>query len=117
LGRSGTTENLYRYTGEQMDDLLGMQYLRARYARIKVGKFASADFFEGYKDVPLTLNPYTYVEGNPANRIDPSGQFSISDFMVTLGIRSKTQQRQVRGFYHSIKSICRTVKKVGDRAH
>ncbi|OPH62160.1 hypothetical protein BC351_02715 [Paenibacillus ferrarius] len=63
----------FRYSGEMMDDKVGLQYLRARWYDPSVGRFINKDTYEGQIDNPLSLNLYTYVENNPLTRTDPSG--------------------------------------------
>ena len=63
---AGTTENAYRFTGEQYDDESGMYYLRARYYAPEIGRFTTMDNFDGYQLSPLTLNKYLY--GNVRKR-------------------------------------------------
>jgi len=57
----------WSYTGEQHDST-GLEYLRARYYDASIGRFASQD------PLPL-LQRYGYVNGNPVNLTDPTGQF------------------------------------------
>ncbi len=91
LSSSGTTVNNYLYTGEQFDRNLGEYYLRARYYSPGVGRFTGRDPFEGVLDVPLSLNKYGYVHGNPVNATDPTGMFlgSFADLF-------KTQEELIR---------------------
>jgi RHS repeat-associated protein len=51
----------------------GGQYLRARHYSPRLGAFLSLDPLEGTPDRPMSLNGYSYVEGNPTNWTDPSG--------------------------------------------
>ena len=62
----------FGFTGE-MTDANGLVHLRARYYDPNVGVFASLDPFEGIDDFPMSLNGYSYVEGNPINWVDLSG--------------------------------------------
>jgi len=87
LNRTGTTTNAYLFTGEQYDDTLGSYYLRARYYNPALARFLSMDSFDGLQREPLTLNKYLYANGNPANMIDPSGQFSIGSLSAAISIR------------------------------
>jgi RHS repeat-associated protein len=73
LAKTGTTPNHYRYTGEQWDSDLGMYFLRARYLNPNTGRFWSMDSYEGRNEDPLSLHKYLYAQGNPVDRIDPSG--------------------------------------------
>lgn len=50
-----------------------MLYLRARYYNPTDGRFQSRDTWRGDYNRPLSLNRWMYVEGNPVNRVDPSG--------------------------------------------
>jgi RHS repeat-associated protein len=61
-------------TGE-MRDLIGLQYHRARYYAPGLGIFPSLDPFEGTAQRPMSLNGYSYVDGNPVNRVDRTGEF------------------------------------------
>ncbi len=59
----------YGYTGEWWEDEVGLLHLRARWYLPADGVFLSRDPVE-------SENPYSYVRGNPVNRVDPSGFFS-----------------------------------------
>lgn len=72
----GTTENNYRYTGEQFDPNLGFYYLRARYLNPNQGRFVGMDSWMGNDDTPATLNKYLYGNGQPVSNIDPTGLLS-----------------------------------------
>ena len=63
----------FGFTGEQTDanDLL---FLRARYYDPSMGVFSSLDPFEGTMQRPMSLNNYSWVEGNIVNATDPTGR-------------------------------------------
>jgi len=61
------------YAGEYTDPS-GLVYLRARYMNPSLGMFLSRDPFEGVMERIMSRNGYTYVEGNPINLSDPSGE-------------------------------------------
>jgi RHS repeat-associated protein len=82
---TGSEANEYRFTGEQADDDSGLVYLRARYYDPETGRFLTKDPFEGYADVPASLNRYTYAHDNPVNLTDPSGQL-IPLIVVSAGV-------------------------------
>ena len=83
LALSGSTENIYLYTGEQYDPNVGFYYLRARYYNPSVGRFLTQDTWPGMKFEPMSLHKYLYCDGNPINRLDPSGMFSLAEISVT----------------------------------
>jgi len=68
---NGTVDD-FGFTGE-MTDANGLVYLRARYYDPNAGVFASLDPFEGVHNRPMSVNGYSWVEGNPINRVDPFG--------------------------------------------
>jgi len=74
---TGTTQNNYLYTGEQYDPNIGFYYLRARYMNPENGRFLTTDPIPGLAFDPVTLHKYLYARGNPANVIDPRGEFGI----------------------------------------
>jgi RHS repeat-associated protein len=74
----GNTQNLYLFAGEQRDPNFGLDYLRARYLDVKIGRFTSRDIFEGTQNLPITLNKYIYANANSANNIDPSGNITLA---------------------------------------
>jgi RHS repeat-associated protein len=74
LSQSGTSQTVYGFAGEQIDPS-GLSYNRARYCNPAMGTFTALDPFEGYLDLPMSLNGYGYVHGNPTNLVDPTGEF------------------------------------------
>ncbi len=86
--RTGTTPNLYLFTGQQFDPDLGLYYLRARYHNPDSGRFWSADAFEGFASDPASLHRYTFNQNDPGNRIDPSGNTSLGELGQSSLIRS-----------------------------
>ena len=70
---SGTTDNNFKYTGEQLDPNLGFYYLRARYMKPSAGGFVSMESYLGSSQDPTTLHKFIYANANPVMGIDPSG--------------------------------------------
>jgi RHS repeat-associated protein len=73
LAQTGTTQNSYRYAGQQWDAALGMYFNRARYYQPGIGRFWTMDTYEGDQEDPLSLHKYLYCAANPVNMTDPSG--------------------------------------------
>jgi RHS repeat-associated protein len=92
IAQTGTTPNLYLYSGEQFDPDLGLYYLRARYHNPQTGRFWSTDSFEGFGQDPASLHKYTYCANNPINCVDPSGRFSVAEstFTMAYGLVART---------------------------
>ena len=67
------------YTGEYWDQDSQLLYLRARWYDPKVGRFVSADPFEGKQRNPRSLNRYVYAHSDPVHGKDPSGRFTMMD--------------------------------------
>lgn len=88
LAVSGTTPNDYLYGGEQLDSNIGLYYLRARYLNPASGRFWTADSYEGLIHDPASLHKYLYANGDPVNKIDPSGNQATTvaelDFTTAL---------------------------------
>ncbi len=97
LASTGNTPNRYKYTGEQYDPNLGYYYLRQRYLDTGTGRFVAADKFPADRFDPKTLHRYLYVQSNPVNMVDPSGEFgSLVEVNVSLAI-----QNTLISSYHS----------------
>ena len=72
---AGTSSIPYGFTGETTD-ANGLIYLRARYYNPADARFISRDTWAGDVNSPLSLNRWGYVEGNPVNLVDPSGNIA-----------------------------------------
>lgn len=68
--------NPFRYCGEYTDHESGFTYLRARFYAPNISRFISEDTYQGVATDTLSLNRYTYCEGDPVNGVDPSGHMS-----------------------------------------
>jgi RHS repeat-associated protein len=74
FGAQGSLGMDFGFTGEQTDGS-GQVFLRARYYNPGIGVFTALDPFEGLMDRPMSLNGYSWVEGNPVMNVDPSGMY------------------------------------------
>ncbi len=89
IARTGTTPNVFQFSGEWLDSNLGLYYLRARYLNQATGRFWSRDPVEGKKCCGLSWNPYIYVKQNPVNAVDPTERdgfeyVSITDMTISI---------------------------------
>ena len=71
----------FKFTGEQVDQELGLQYLRSRYYDWEQGRFINKDVWPGSKLASQSLNKYAYANNNPVVTVDPSGLFGVFDNM------------------------------------
>jgi RHS repeat-associated protein len=85
LAKSGTTQNVYLFNGQQYDPNVGFYYLRARYYDPSTGRFLSQDPEVGSPFEPFSLHKYVYAYGNPVNLMDPSGRFISVAFSFCIG--------------------------------
>jgi RHS repeat-associated protein len=91
--KQGTTPNNYLYRGEQYDPDLGLYYLRARYYNPATGRFMSRDPLDGNQLDPKSLHKYLYANGDPINRVDPTGrdddEYSLTIGKITLKVSAR----------------------------
>ncbi|RMG79086.1 MAG: RHS repeat-associated core domain-containing protein, partial [Chloroflexi bacterium] len=73
LAQTGTGGTVYGYTGEQFDSGAGLLYLRARYYNPGLKIFLSRDPYPGHIAIPASQHGYAYVQNNPVNQTDPTG--------------------------------------------
>ncbi|MFF8556455.1 RHS repeat-associated core domain-containing protein [Streptomyces sp. NPDC015501] len=79
--RAGTSEQApqpYRFAGGYQDPT-GLYHFAARYYDPNLGRFTAPDPSGQEK------NPYLYAEGDPVNRIDPTGLLSLGGVADALG--------------------------------
>ncbi|USN45507.1 MAG: hypothetical protein H6502_00010 [Candidatus Woesearchaeota archaeon] len=69
-------ENDLTYAAKEFDRDSGLLNFGARHYSPLLGRFMSADSFEGSVVNPQSLNRYAYVLNNPMNLVDPTGQAS-----------------------------------------
>lgn len=68
----GPTVQPFGFTGEQLDGLTGLYYLRDRQYDPGTGRFLTTDRLAAPVDGPYFAN-YVYVRNNPGGFVDPSG--------------------------------------------
>jgi len=86
LVHTGSDPQPYAFTGEPLDPNSGFQYHRARWMDPAVGRFVGVDPWAGSPFDPPTLHRYLYVRSDPANRVDPSGEYEggLSGALTTV---------------------------------
>ncbi|WP_240343802.1 RHS repeat-associated core domain-containing protein [Paenibacillus sp. SYP-B3998] len=113
----------FKYSGEMMDDKVGLQYLRARWYDPSMGRFVGEDSYGGQIDNPLSLNRFTYVSNNPLIYTDPTGheQEGDKDLLGPVGyqrilelteayktaIRNKADAEWAHDYYHGLAETIR----------
>ena len=86
LDRTGTTDNSYLYNGENYDSSQDRYNLRDRWYDHKINRFDQMDRWQGNNFDPVTLHKYLGMNADPANMIDPSGNFSIGSIASSINI-------------------------------
>jgi RHS repeat-associated protein len=90
IAQTGTSDNAYRYRGEQWDADLGLYYNRARYLNTDSGRFWNMDSYEGQSSDPMSLHKYLYAHANPLTYEDPSGHIGLQTIQaLTISIMLK----------------------------
>lgn len=74
----------YGFSGEPQSTETGLVHLRARDYSPSLGRFLTPDPVAPLPTLPQTLNLYQYAYNNPANLVDPSGEF-IGEFINWIG--------------------------------
>ncbi len=79
------TPNPFTYNGRDgvVDDDNGLYYMQARYYAPELMRFVQKDpVYDGELALPQSLNRYAFVEGNPIEKIDPTGEFGVFSAVV-----------------------------------
>jgi len=100
---TGTSQTDYGFTGEPTDSN-GLLYLRTRYYSPTIGVFTTLDPFEGMASRPMSLNGYSWVEGNVPNKVDRSGK--CPPFLEPL---VQTTYQTVKEYHPSFPELLREV--------
>ncbi|MCC1498310.1 RHS repeat-associated core domain-containing protein, partial [Alcanivorax sp. 1008] len=115
LASTGSSDNAYRYTGEQYDSGLDQYYLRARYYDHGVGRFTQMDSWKGRIGNPITLHKYLYTHANPVNGTDPTGMYNLMDISISNnGVALGARQATATSLRTAVKkSVTSTIKQSG----
>ena len=79
-------ESDFGLAGEPVDATSGLTYLRARNLDTQTGRFISTDPFDGARNNPASLHRYLYAENNPLVNVDPTGEYTLTQVVVGLGV-------------------------------
>lgn len=77
LSCTGNEISPIHFTGYIRDGETQLDYANLRYYNSRLGRFMSPDIMEGDASFPQSFNRYTYVRGDPANYVDPSGAMRL----------------------------------------
>ena len=72
------------YTGHEMVDDFGIIHMNGRIYDSRIGRFLQADPFIQAASNTQSYNRYSYVMNNPLNATDPSGYFSLREFVGVI---------------------------------
>ena len=103
---TGSTPNLYRYSGEQFDPDLGLYYNRARYLNVSTGRFWTMDLADGDDSSPVSLHKYAYVGANPVDRTDTSGN-SIDEELAAVALFVTINTIPLPNYFHILQNAPR----------
>jgi RHS repeat-associated protein len=76
--------NPFKFTGQWYDSEIGQYYLRARQYDPALMRFGARDPVRGKYTEPLTLHRYLYCINAPTQYIDPTGEFSLPEILITM---------------------------------
>jgi len=89
---TGTTLETHLFTGHEReflgtsppgDALQGRDYMHARYYSNQLGRFLSVDPAQGEVGSSQSWNRYSYVQNNPLNLLDPTGEAAKAELLTT----------------------------------
>ena len=85
-GNGGSAPNPFGFAGGYLDANTGLYKFGARYYDPETANWTQQDPIGGNLANPQTLNPYAYVQSDPANKADPTGRVSQSCGLAAIGI-------------------------------
>jgi RHS repeat-associated protein len=96
-GVTGTTNPSVGYQGDYTDPTTGDVWMGARWYQPNTGTFTARDTVFGMLRTPVTLNRYTYANGDPLEHFDPDGRFSLKvlgEWRQKLGFGGRTAKTE-----------------------
>jgi RHS repeat-associated protein len=102
--RQGTSANPFLFTGDQLDPVSGLYFLRSRYYDPSTGRFLSPDPAPAQPAPPGTDHPYRYADSSPVHRVDHTGAFWTTTEMLTavsvLGVLTAANAMLISSDWH-----------------
>jgi len=95
IASNATPQTATLYTGERFDADLEQYYLRNRYYNPTIGRFGAPDQLDGSPTDPLALHKYAYVQNNPVNNTDPSGNETLISMSIATTIATTIERMYV----------------------
>lgn len=83
-GRGASMLDYVGFTNGLPDPLTGLIFLRSRWYSPQLGRFLTRDGAEIVTSDAQSINRYTYVQNDPVNKTDPTGQFEFTLMGVTV---------------------------------
>ena len=96
----------YLYRGERREDEFGAFYMRSRYYNQERGRYLSKDMFFIPDSNTLEANLYQYSRNNPLMFVDPSGNLSLIETSIAIGI---SVTLAVRAAVYATTTYCTTI--------
>lgn len=81
---AGPRLNRFGFTGRELDVESGLYHFRARAYDPLSGRFLQKDPLLGSLSNPTSQHPYVYAANNPANALDPTGEFVLGGYLALL---------------------------------
>jgi RHS repeat-associated protein len=80
--RTATNNDTQKFATYTRDSATSLDYANARYYSSQIARFTTADPYQasGGPSDPQSWNRYAYVQGDPVNANDPSGNFLVACF-------------------------------------
>lgn len=102
LANNNQITNNLRFPGQYFDAETGLHYNWRRFYDPELGRYITADPI----DLAGGANLYTYVDGDPVNRIDPNGECALagiaSGMAINAAINAATGGCEEYGFFDAV---------------
>lgn len=114
LLQTDAPKQTHLFAGEYWDQDSQLVYLRARWYDPSVGRFISADPFEGRQAEPRSLNRYVYAHSDPVHGTDPSGEMTLGETNATANVQGTLTTVGQQSLQTQIRKVMLGNPKQGD---